>query len=385
MGQRDRFREARRRSAAEAHHGVGLHVGDRGACPLGQLERHVLHDLVPLAHDERAEVLSERVTELLGLRVDDEKDARGAQACELVADPADCADREHGATRERVVGERLHAARSAASAASSFAVGGSVTSSRLRQSERPAGRGDRLLGGDAGMERGLHELTGVGVGPQDAEVGDDDLRPASAQPEPLAVALAVAEADRGAEVAALDERAGPLPHDDDDLARRCRDLGRTPCAGQAGRRVVVVADDRRVDVAEAVELRGAEEADVDAAGLQPVGEDLGNRHDGVGSVGEVAVADRERQPRRLRADAARLVDQRALRGVRAPGEVRSRRRQPDADEAHRLVAELASRVHDHQIVGAPLLRHESLLDRCPRCGSTRRSRRCPSRACRSTP
>ena len=46
-----------------------------------------------------------------------------------------------------------------------------------------------------------------------------------------------------------------------------------------GRRVVgwlVVADDRRVDVAEAVELRRAEEADVDAPGLQPVGEDLGH-------------------------------------------------------------------------------------------------------------
>ena len=127
-----------------------------------------------------------------------------------------------------------------------------------------------------------------------------------------------------------------------------------------GRRVfgcVVVADDRGVDVAEAVELRRAEEADVDAPGLQPVGEDLGHRHDGVGRVGEVAVADREGQPRRLRADAARLVDQRALGRVRAPGEVRGRRRQPDADEAHRVVAQLAGRVDDHEIVGAAALRH----------------------------
>ena len=66
-----------------------------------------------------------------------------------------------------------------------------------------------------------------------------------------------------------------------------------------GRRVVgmaVVADDRRVDVAEPVELGAAEEADVDAPGLQPVGEDLGHAHDGVGGLGQLAVADRQRQP-----------------------------------------------------------------------------------------
>ena len=70
---------------------------------------------------------------------------------------------------------------------------------------------------------------------------------------------------------------GPLPHDDDHLACGCRDLGSAARAGQSCGRVLVVADDRRVDVAVPVELRAAEEADVDASGLQPVGEDLGHR------------------------------------------------------------------------------------------------------------
>ena len=80
VGQGNRLGQSRRRSAAEAHNGVCLRVGDRGARPFGELERHVLHDLVPLAHDERAEIFSKRVTELLGLRVDDEEDPRGTQA-----------------------------------------------------------------------------------------------------------------------------------------------------------------------------------------------------------------------------------------------------------------------------------------------------------------
>ena len=179
---------------------------------------------------------------------------------------------------------------------------------------------------------------------------------------------------------------GPLANDDDHLAGRRRDLGSAARAGQSRGRVLVVADDRRVDVAEAVELRGAEEADVDASGLQPVGEDLGHRHDRVGGLGQLAVADRQRQPRRLRPDAARLVDQRALRRVRAAGEVRGGRRQPDADEAHAVVAAAAGAALT--IIRSSALHCSDttwLRARCRRCGSTPRSRRCRARARRSRP
>jgi hypothetical protein len=55
--------------------------------------------------------------------------------------------------------------------------------------------------------------------------------------------------------------------------------------------VVVVADDGGVDVGVAVDLGGAEKADVDAPGLQPVGEDLRHGDHRVGGVGEDPVAD----------------------------------------------------------------------------------------------
>ena len=70
-----------------------------------------------------------------------------------------------------------------------------------------------------------------------------------------------------------------------------------------------------------VDLRRAEEADVDAAGLEPVGEDLGHRDHRVGGLRELAVADREREPRRLGADRAALVDRARVRGARPPRQV----------------------------------------------------------------
>ena len=96
--------------------------------------------------------------------------------------------------------------------------------------------------------------------------------------------------------------------------------------------VVVAADHGRVDVGEAVDLRRAEEADVDPAGLHPVVEDLRHGDDVVGGLAEDAVADRERQPRRLGADRAGLVDEHevraracAARGSRPCSAGRSRR------------------------------------------------------------
>jgi hypothetical protein len=43
-----------------------------------------------------------------------------------------------------------------------------------------------------------------------------------------------------------------------------------------------------------VDLGGAQESDVNPLALQPVREHLGNGHDGVGRLGQLAVADRKR-------------------------------------------------------------------------------------------
>ena len=86
-----------------------------------------------------------------------------------------------------------------------------------------------------------------------------------------------------------------------------------------------------------------------SAGLQPVVEDLDQPDDGIRGLGEHAVADREREERRLRADRPRLVDEDELRRVHTPGEVGRGARQADADEAGGAVAERARRSHGHHL------------------------------------
>ena len=66
-----------------------------------------------------------------------------------------------------------------------------------------------------------------------------------------------------------------------------------------GSRVVgwsYVADDRRVDVAEAVDLGGAEKADVDQAALQVEAEQLEHAHDRGRAGHDRRVADAQWQP-----------------------------------------------------------------------------------------
>ena len=99
----------------------------------------------------------------------------------------------------------------------------------------------------------------------------------------------------GAEVELLDEAARRRLQHDEGPPRVRGDLRRAAGAGQARRGRCVRADHRAVEVAEAVDLRGAEEADVDAPGLQVVREHLRQRDDAGRGFGELAVADRQRQ------------------------------------------------------------------------------------------
>src|SRR5207344_149941 len=140
------------------------------------------------------------------------------------------------------------------------------------------------------------------------EVGDHGDRPTTSQPEPSAVARAGPVPERRDEIEALDEALARLSDDDDHLRARGGDLRGAARAWETDdRRGVRRADDSRVDVGEAIDLRGAEEPDVDPPGLQPVVEDLDEPDDRVGRLGKDAVTDRERQVPRLRSDRARLV------------------------------------------------------------------------------
>ena len=100
-----------------------------------------------------------------------------------------------------------------------------------------------------------------------------------------------------------------LAHDHEHLAGVDGDLARAAAAGQPGLRVVVVADDRRVDVAEPVDLGGAQEPDVDEPALQVVAEQLEHADDGGRAGDDRRVADAQRQALRPRPEHAGLVDQ----------------------------------------------------------------------------
>ena len=83
----------------------------------------------------------------------------------------------------------------------------------------------------------------------------------------------------------------------------------------------VVADDGGVDVAEAVDLRGAQEAHVDQAALEVAAEQVDHRHHRGGARDDGGVTDRQRQPGGPGTVGAGLVDELAAPGPRsgAPG------------------------------------------------------------------
>ena len=144
-----------------------------------------------------------------------------------------------------------------------------------------------------------------------------------------------------------------MPHHDDHLPAGRRDLRGAPRPRQPDVGLVVLADHRGVDVAEAVDLGAGEEPHVDPAGLQPVVEDLGHADHRQRGVGEDAVADRQRQLLGPRVQRAGLVDQHEVRCVQAARQVGRGGREPDADEARLPVAQGARGRDAHHLVRGP--------------------------------
>ena len=121
-----------------------------------------------------------------------------------------------------------------------------------------------------------------------------------------------------------------------------------------GRRTLgasVGADHGRVDVAEAVDLRAAQEADLDPAVLQQALEHVRHAADHERPGHQGRVADRDRQPLGLGADRAGLVDQQEPRRVGGPRQVAGQVRQPDADEDDLAVAQLPRGDGGHHLGG----------------------------------
>ena len=110
MAERDRLGQTRRRPAPEAHDGVGARLGDRGPGPLGELDRHVLDDLVPLARHGVARASGDCRRSPWPSRHDEEHPAP-IEPGDLVADLGDSARPEDGAPGQRLVDERRRSCR----------------------------------------------------------------------------------------------------------------------------------------------------------------------------------------------------------------------------------------------------------------------------------
>ena len=122
--------------------------------------------------------------------------------------------------------------------------------------------------GHAGIERAqLHLALGVSE-IQERLVGDHQLRPAAGQAQPSAAVAAGQVAGAGEKIQLLDERAALQTHDHERALRVDRDFAGAAAARQAHLRFGVVADDGGVEVAVAIDLRAAEQRDLDQAPLQ---------------------------------------------------------------------------------------------------------------------
>ena len=113
---------------------------------------------------------------------------------------------------------------------------------------------------------------------------------------------------------------------------------RAATARQPDLRPRVVADDRAVEIAEPIDLGAAEKPDRDAPTLQPIAEHLGHRHGRQRRFAELTIPDRQRQDGRLRFDRPGLVHESQPRRMCQASEVARRRRQPNPDKTHIVVA-----------------------------------------------
>src|SRR5260370_571367 len=114
--------------------------------------------------------------------------------------------------------------------------------------------------------------------PQQAEVGHGERWAERVNTEALAVVSPGAVPKGGDEIHPIDEGTACLAHDDIGLAAEAGALRRTSPAWQPNFRGFVAADDAGVDVAKAIDLLAAEQADRASTSLQPVLEHFRDRH-----------------------------------------------------------------------------------------------------------
>src|SRR6516162_9819403 len=149
----------------------------------------------------------------------------------------------------------------------------------------PAGCFDDLFTTHTGMKLHDREFLGDFIRHHDAEIGDHRDRTFAREAQTLAGVAAVEVPNGCNEVEFFHKSASRLFHYQHDFVSAAGDFGCAAGTGEPGGRLSVVADDGGVDVGKPIDLRGAQEAKVHAAALQPVAEDFRSGDNGVGGFG----------------------------------------------------------------------------------------------------
>ena len=159
-------------------------------------------------------------------------------------------------------------------------VGGAIACNVSNEASGQPTAARALVGRNAGEKGRQRQFFAAGQGLEDAEIRHHGLRARAAGAAASALAIACRGSRRWCRNRASSRSCAAR------LSSRRRSAwhamaisGAPPGAGQARRGFFVRADDGAVEIAEAVDLRRAQKADVHAPALQVVGEYLRQRHD----------------------------------------------------------------------------------------------------------
>src|SRR5262245_26998911 len=225
------------------------------------------------------------------------------------------------------------------------------TTELIPSPEGPAYAGTNLVEGDSRIDCCQDELTGLVIGLEHALVADHFYGAGAGHAQLLPGAAARAMPRAGDEIHRLREGPGIQPTDDDRSLSVNGDLSRTAAARQANGRPLVRADDRSVDISPTIDLRAAQETHFDQAVLQNALEHIGHAADHQRSSHQRGITDGNRKSLGYRAYRPGFVDEHEVGGVRSSCEVTCKIGQPDADEHHLPVRELAGGHGGHDFAG----------------------------------
>src|SRR5271155_4431872 len=141
---------------------------------------------------------------------------------------------------------------------------------RRTHAQGPAGALFGLLHGDAGMHGNKRELFRFLVWTKNAKVGNHCRGSAAAGTATRTRLASIKEAGGRNEVERVDEGSPALLDDDQHFLSAGRDFGRSAGTRQTYTWFAVGADNGGVDICEAIDLRCAQKADINASTLEPI-------------------------------------------------------------------------------------------------------------------